>query len=81
MATTIKDKLITALKASGYQEVTSRSRKYVVFIDAKNPSKQLYVGKAGALRRGENIEKSVPADVTKAALLRRYDELTATPSK
>ena len=64
---TIQQRLIAALKAEGYAEIQSNSRKYVTM---SNGSSLLYfVGKAGALRRGTCATKSIPVDGTKRRLL------------
>lgn len=62
MAKTLREKYIEALKAKSYEEVNSRSSKYVVF--RRDAEFYFYIGKSGSLRIGRTITGSVP--VTKA---------------
>lgn len=53
----LQDQIIAGLKAAGYSIAQTASRKYVTMECDGN---RVYVGKAGALRRGKTIALSVP---------------------
>ena len=58
---TIRDKIVASLKARGFGEVETKSRKYVTFKDGKGEVNRLFfVGKNGALRSGKNASNSIP---------------------
>jgi hypothetical protein len=75
---TLQQQLVRGLDRLGFVRSRNRvSRKYVVFDDHRMPAlatgtpgvRYLYVGKAGALRRGSTIALSVPDDRLKLAAL------------
>lgn len=80
---TIKEKLIEQLLANGHTEQVPRLRhttpKYVTFDIPNDPDLRygniyfLFVGKAGALRRGRIASDSMPDDGLKANLLAQWD--------
>jgi hypothetical protein len=84
---TLHTKLIEQLLATGHSEVVPKFRvrstpKYVTFTTTpypRMPEVFLYVGKAGALRRGRTVTESIPAEKMKAELLAQWD--AAHPKK
>lgn len=59
MPKTIHDRLCAGLTTLGYAKPAKRpANKYTMFVDPAGG--HLYVGKAGALRRGSNTGNSVP---------------------
>lgn len=62
MAKTITQCLVDGLLASGYIELTSKSRKYRTFAYREAPEGSRYfVGKAAGLRYGNIVSASLPA--------------------
>ena len=59
MKQTKADQLAELLKANGYREITSNSRKYRKFQKPGEYGVFYYVGKAGALRHGRNLSESI----------------------
>ena len=60
---TLRQAIIKALEAEGWRQVPDASRRYVKlehFVAAERLP--LWVGKAGALRRGRTIRQSVPVN-------------------
>ena len=66
---TIRDQLIAALTTAGHTQVPSATRRYVVFQHKGRPGVFFYVGKAGALRCGDTIARSIPVNNLKAMFL------------
>lgn len=58
MARTREEILVAYLTLLGNQPVHGKSHRYKVFENRKKPGSFYYVGKAGALRVGRNIESS-----------------------
>lgn len=50
--------LVRYLELMGNQRVHGKSRQYIVFENRNKPGRFYYVGKAGALRVGPNLERS-----------------------
>ena len=71
MKPTIRDRLINALAAKGWNRVTNaKTTKYVVLQNSKVTNKSFYyIGPKGALRIGTSIHNSKPADAVRALLL------------
>jgi hypothetical protein len=59
MTKTLRERFIAALTLEGYQQVESRSSKYIVF--KRTEGSFWYVGKSGSLRVGATIAGSIPA--------------------
>jgi hypothetical protein len=57
MKNTVQNKICDALKAKGFQEVVSKSKKYRTF-DKGNNNGFYFVGKKGAFRSGDCASKS-----------------------
>ena len=76
MARTIKERLITALEARGWnQDFNARTSKYAVFTNPHPEGKiNYYVGKSGALRVGPNISHSRPSSL-RHKLLREAEKI------
>ena len=76
MARTIKERLITALEARGWnQDFDVRTSKYAVFTNPHSDIKvNYYVGKSGALRVGPNISNSRPSS-HRDMLLKEADKI------
>ena len=78
---TIHTKLVEQLLANGHSEVaptrrTGSTPKYITFNipnDTTTPTQFLFVGKAGALRRGRCSTESTPVENTKARLIAQWD--------
>ena len=66
---TVTDTIIAGLKALGYKEQPSSSRKYRQFVREVHEGEAVhraFVGKAGALRCGRNVTESVSMERTDA---------------
>ena len=68
---TLQQQLVRGLERLAFVRSQNRvSQKYVIFVDHRADStRYLYVGRAGALRRGYTIALSVPDDRLKLAAL------------
>jgi len=72
MAKTIHDRLVEALTAAGEKTVpNSRTQKYTVMTRASGGF--WFIGRAGALRTGQNATSSIPSDGMKRRLLASED--------
>ena len=75
---TMREKFITVLIKNGWKrEKGERSSRYIVFNDPIcGTDRRMFVGRAGAVRKGRTIKGSWPIDDrTKDAMLRQYDEI------
>jgi hypothetical protein len=59
MAKSLREQYVEALLKKGYQQIESRSGKYLMFKTA-DVNKFYYVGKSGSLRIGTTIKDSIP---------------------
>jgi len=66
---TKREQYINALKTLGFVEVPSLSKKYVTMAAPNGEGKKYFVGKAGAIRRGEKSSASVSIDGQKLLAL------------
>lgn len=68
---TLQNKLCRGLEAEGHKrDLKARTGKYRVYIDAQNPERRYYVGKAGALRYGRTATENAQClDRTRVRLL------------
>jgi hypothetical protein len=70
------ERVIRALSNMGTTEVKSTSRKYRVFALPTDGGDKLYfVGKAGALRTGSCVSKSVSLDIVLSSILAKWAPL------
>lgn len=67
---TLRERFISALERRGCVKMQSRSTKYVVLLNPTTKVKY-FIGKSGAVRRGQTVVDSVPvSDAFKKALLK-----------
>ena len=66
-----RDALIIALKARGFVEVPSKSKRFVVMEVADGSLNKFFIGKSGALRYGRKMTRTFPiSDSEKNKLLK-----------
>ena len=73
---TKQQRVVRALLARGMTEIQSKTSKYRTFVLATaDPQTYFFVGKAGALRKGSCVSKSVSLELALPTILDKYAPL------